>query len=721
MERVEEKRPVATWPLPAADGRQPPDQRGRQDGTLARTLSSRHVQAVAATLLYAAFACYLTWPLVTDLDTRIYGGVGDLTGAASTYRELVETGQDPFTAGELQDFNAPDGADIKWTLNIASFPAVGTLFVLSKVFGALPGISLFMLLGYTFSGLAMFLLVRRLTGHPGVAFFAGFAYAFYPFVVVKGQGHVDFVHGWALVVLLWRLLELTRNPTPRNGVWAGLALLLTFAWSPYFILFGGVTMLAVGAVAVAYAWRAGLLRRTVVAFAIAASIGLAWLGGVLLLDNAAPTSEIRTHTIEEAYAFSARAAEYVVPTAQHPLVGDAAGEYRSARLHGSNASENTLYVGISILLLAIAGFAASVRRSVPWRQLAFIAAAVVVLGFGFSSPPRVDLLGFNVPTPTDFLFGVTSTWRVFSRLVMVVMLGLVLLAALGLYWAVRGREWRVQGAVIALVLAVVAADLWARPPIPTNAIAAPSTYLRLAQLPRGITAEYPLLPAESSSYGDIFYQAWHDQPLLNGYPPGSPEENRALLLTDLSDPGTARGLSALGVRYVLVRQDLKAAGLPDPGVPTDDYKLTTRDDYIALYELRVVGRHVLVVPGDSFDSPESSPDGLYQWLLEDEGTIDVRGARCSPCTGTLRLVVASFDRPRVVTIRDPSGRVLMRRRVGEATTISLPVSFTRRVGLRISSDPGPQSVSEALGTGDTRSVSLAVSRPSFVPERGSSR
>src|SRR5688572_19884478 len=85
--------------------------------------SSRRTQALAATVVYFAFASYLTWPLVADLDSRMYGAIGDLTGAVSTFRELVEGSHFPFASGVLTDFNAPDGLEIRWSLNVSTFPS----------------------------------------------------------------------------------------------------------------------------------------------------------------------------------------------------------------------------------------------------------------------------------------------------------------------------------------------------------------------------------------------------------------------------------------------------------------------------------------------------------------------------------------------------------------------------------------------------------------------
>jgi hypothetical protein len=717
MERVEERRPASAEPEAAPrplDGRDRGP--GRAESRVERLLRSRRLQLLAATVAYLGFAIYLTWPLVTDLDHRIYGAVGDLTGAMSNFRELIESGRFPFAPGTLHDFAAPEGFAIRWTLNISTVSSFSLAYLLSWAFGPIAGFGIYLLAGFTLSGVAMFLLVRRLVGHAGVAFVAGYLYAFYPFVVVKAQGHVDFVHGWVLVMLAWRLLELMERPTVRNGVYSGLALLLVFTWTPYHILFGGAMALALAVVALSFAWRRRQIQQTLIALVVTGGIGLAWLGGIVLLNTAAPRDEIRSHSIQEAIVYSARAFEYVVPTSEHPLVGKSAGKYRADHMHGSNISESTLYVGISVIVLALLGLVTATWRGGSARRAAIAAAVLVIAGFALSAPPRVDLLGVNFPTATQFLFDLTSTWRAFSRFVVVVMLGLVLLAAMGMFTMVRRRRVLLQGVLLSLLLVITAGDLWAaRPAHGTNKIVVPPTYLRLKDLPQGMAVEYPLVPAEQSNYGDLFYQGWYDKPLLNGYIAGSPQENRALGLRDLSDPTTARGLKALGVRYVLVRQDWKVSRLPNPGRPGPQFRLITKDPYIALYELRVPGDQVLVTPMDGFAPTEGVGSREFQWLLEREGTIELRGS-CSPCIGTVRMKFGSFSRPRDVTVRAPNGAVLARAR-GTSRTLRFPVTFARRLVLRVSATPGPQSIAATTGSADQRSVSIAVTRESFELRR----
>ena len=685
--------------------------------TAARWLTRARLEVLGATVVYLAFAIYLTWPLAIDLDTRIYGAIGDLTGAMSIFRETADGHHLPFLPGTLTHLDAPNGLPIRWTLNIATWPSTGSLYLLTVVFGPIAAFGLYILAGFTATGVAMFLFVRRYIASAGVAFIAGWAYAFYPFPVVKAQGHVDFVHGWVLVIVLWRLVALLERPDRRNGVWLGLALILAFSWTPYHILFAGIAASAFGVAMLVVARRRRNLRSTVSALAVAAAIGVGWMAAMTALNLAAPRSEVRTHTLAEVYAFSARWKEYVVPTSEHPLVGGWADRYRLAHYHGSNLSENMLYLGVTLLVLALIGLISAARARGEQRAVAFAATAMGIVAFACSAPPKIAGAGLTLPTPTLFLFHVTTTWRVFSRLGVIVMLATVVLASIGIARLARGRPTVVRAALLSVIFIAVAGDLCARPPVGTNKLIIPPSYTRFARMPPGIAAEYPLVPAEQSNSGDIFYQGWHHHPLLNGYPAGSPEEARALRLTNLSDPHTADGLAALGVRYVLLRQDIVASKLPDPGKPGRGFRLVSQDGYIAIYRVTVRGPQVLASPATGFLGVESGPRGAFQWLGASRGTIDVRGS-CSPCSGTLDVPITSFATPRDVTFSDGDGRILARARHVTVSRVRVPVRFSRHTSLHVDVGPGPLRISDVLHTPDTRSVSVGVGEPVFVPGGG---
>jgi hypothetical protein len=264
-------------------------------------------------------------------------------------------------------------------------------------------------------------------------------------------------------------------------------------------------------------------------------------------------------------------------------------------------------------------------------------------------------------------------------------------------------------------------DLWGRLGGRINVIEAPDVYAQLERMPRGIAAEYPLLPSGEGNYGDLFYQEWHGKPVLNGFAEGSDEEKRALWLSDLSEPSTAAGLATLGVDYVIDRAE-RPPGHPFAGRHPrrgSGYERIGGDSYATLYRVPSV-RGAVATGLTGFDSPEGVPGKIHQWLLEPAGQLELRGT-CERCTGRLVFSAQSFAVSRILTIRDQEGRVLLRRRVMGEKRFSVPVSFSGRTRLGIEATPGPQPVAEQVpGSGDPRSVSLQIFEPRVAldPERG---
>jgi hypothetical protein len=667
---------------------------------------------VGAALLYTVLAVRLTWPLAEDLDGTIFGAFGDLTGSIAGVRELVEGGHNPFAPGRLEDLGAPEGRPIDWPQNVAAFSSTIVLYLLTAAFGGVAAFGLFVLLGFALSGTAMFALVQRLTGNAGIALLIGWAYAFYPFVVIKAAGHVHFVHGWVLVLVLWRMLALYARPDVRNGIWCGLATVVAIGWSPYFLLVGGIefgTLFCVGLVLAFVRDRARFrlhVRAQLTAAGIVVLFALALVGIASLSERG---TGIAPRDLSALITYSARPLEYIVPPSGNTLVGDETGPWLAGRLHGSNFAENTLYVGISLLLLAAVGLIAVLRHRTSTRMTV---AALAALPMGlvaaiWSAPPKVTILGHLVPFPSLITFEVSSAWRVYSRFVMVVMLAVCVLAAIGLARLLRGRPVVVQAVLLLAIAAVVVVDLRVAG-IGTNRVATSPLYEQLEDLPDGLVASYPIEPSGHGDYSAEFSQQWHEKPLVNGYLQGSLEESRALQLDDLEDPRTPARLATLGVRYVVIEDVPIEAGVQDPGTPARGLRLLTEDGATTLW--RVTAKPLpLLTTGSGFSPAEAGPDGvLFHWLAADEGELELRAA-CDPCNGVLRFRAHSFARPRELRLSDPEGRVVGRARIGTADrSVELPVRFARRAVYRVETRPGPEPIAEAIeGSQDPRSVSVA--------------
>lgn len=670
---------------------------------------------IGAFALYAAFVIHLTWPAVSDLGGTLYGAGGDLTGGISIWRETVASGHVPFFPGVIDTLNAPEGLPVRWTLNVVAWPTTLALWAGTAAFGSTTAYTLYAIAAMPLSGLAVFQLARRITANPWAALIGGFAIAFYPFAVVNGAGHSDFVHAWALVLPIWRLLALAEEPTRRNGLFAGAAASFAMAWTPYFFLFTVLIWGTLALVGLAFALRDGRLRSSLVPQAIAAGFVVFTAGTMFTLNSFGAASEIRTLGKQELITYSARPYEYVFPP-YGPLARlTDSPEYLSSHIHGSNGSESTLYVGISVIALALVAVVALLLGRLPRSQArASIAMlAVIVTGLAFSAPPTWDAWGLNLPMPNDVIFHVTTAWRVYSRLVVVVMIGLSVLAAIGVNVIVRKRGRGVQAAILAAIAAVVVVDLAPQTSIFTP-IHMPGIYRTLAAQPPGIVAQYPLVPAIYSTYNDLWFRAEGGHPTINGYPSGSPQEARDVGLANLADPRTRSGLKALGVRYVLVTI-VPSAPFPPPGKPGPGYRLIARDDYASLYRITGGGPAVLASIGSGFDVTEKAPGGTLNWLISPSGTLNVAGA-CRPCRGHVTFRAWSLGPPRLVTVSAPGRGVVYRKRIGAAEQVSVPVTFDRKQSLTITAAPGPKPISETLPTSaDPRSVSIAIENPEFIP------
>lgn len=681
-------------------------------------LRGRRLELVFATFLYLGFACYLTWPLVTNLSSSLYGGPGDPYGTIAFFRTVVAHHYDPFLPGTIHQFGAPTGIPIPWSRDLASAPETLTLYLLTVLFGAIGMYGVYTLAGYTLTGVATFLLARRLTANAWAALIAGWAYAFYPFAAINGQDHVDYVHGWLFVLAVWRMVELMWDPTRRNGLLAGMAVALCMWWSPYFILFGGVTYAVVTAVALLRAWRGGTLRQALGPQLAAAIVVLVFMAAVGALASAGggEAAGVRTHTAAELSAYSARPAEYLLPDVQSPLLGHVTRPYLARYPQEGSGNENTLYLGITVLLLALVAVVAAARHRVARRlggvvlALALLAAVAAIT----SMPPEARILGVAIVLPLHFIADVTTTWRVYSRFVIVVMLAVTLLATVGLDVLTRGRGRWVRIGLMTLATVAIPLDLWDPQSGVTAEIAVPGIYRTLARQPAGAVAEYPFA---NPYYTDIFFQGVFNKPMLNGYQAYSFQERAALAVNQLDDPATAGRLATLGVRYVLVDAEPPSWNWPLTGRPGRGFRMITHEPYADLYLVTARPSPALAAAGEGFGENEVFKGvGGVAILEHASGTIDLVG-RCTACDGVLSMMLLGHERHEV-RILNGRGRVLSSGAFTGSATATIRLQFSRHTSVRLVVTPAPRPTEDL---GSIQRKDIGVTDLEFTELRGISR
>jgi hypothetical protein len=692
----------------------------------ARTAVFRQPPAgVIALALYVAYAILLTWPLVLEPDRRIFGVTGDLTGGIAILRELADDYLNPFVPGRIEDFGAPDGRPVDWVINLLSAPGVAFRYLLAPPVGAVAAMNIYAVLGLVGSALAMFLFARKLTGSAGVGIVIGWAFGFAPQMVAQAREHPDFVHGWVLVLLAWRVLVFIEGPTRRNGLLASASCLLAFAWTPYYVLLAGVlyaTVLVLGAArtAIGRRWRA------------LGAYGWCMIGPVSFLAFAAAITFIKgespapARTLPELYMYSARSFEYMLPDAWNPLLGDLTAPYLDARRHGSYKGEQSLYLGLSLLALAAVSVVLALRqvlersrsgvRARGSTSVVAVFAVVALAGVLFSAPPTAGALGFEVRMPSWYVYEVTTAWRVFARFGLVVMLAVCVLAAIGLAKVLTVRNATARAALLTLVGVVIVADLISVPPERTMRLDAPAVYVRLKSMAPGNAAEYPMaIRPFPGDYNELLFQDAHAKPLVNGYLDGSAGEARALTIAKLPPRAAAQGLALLGVRYVVVRKasPLLGPGLLPPDMSSRWFRILAEDSYAQVFRVDAAPGGSLVALTKGFDVDE----GGFRWMTSAEGEIEVRAA-CDRCAGTLVFDAWSLGPEQEMVVQASQARVLERATLTpEKTRFRLPLRFRNRIVLRLSATPGPVPVRSVIPANpDPRSISIGLSNPpQFVP------
>jgi hypothetical protein len=400
--------------------------------------------------------------------------------------------------------------------------------------------NLLLLSAFWFSGIAVYLLVERLTASPRAAFIAGLIYACcgYRF---DHYSHLELqMTQWMPLGLLALHLLIGRDPS--SGIrdskrwWYAIALAITLVAQLYSSLYYAV-FFVVYAAAVA----AGLLlvhrpslRRLVLPLVVSAVIAV--IAALPLVRAFAAAEPIKGERSEGEIRYYSAVPDDYLRVNRYSLLW--------RRVLHRPAPERTLFPGAAPFTLAAVGIAP------PFGAMPLIYTAALLMSYDGS-------LGLNgVAYP--FFYRWLSPFRglrVPARFGALVALTLSILAGFG---ARRALAWRpsrrYQRAAFGVLIAFVMIDAWPALAIRPVWKEPPSIYEVLKYTPNAVIAETPMLDNEAFNIPFMYFSLWHWTRMANGYSGFIPKSYGRFRedMVFFPDTRSIAALRRLGVTYVSV-------------------------------------------------------------------------------------------------------------------------------------------------------------------------
>lgn len=690
---------------------------------LALRLRDVALETALVVVATTAFVCALFWPVVAHLSSTIIGAPGaDSTGGAAWLWQLDREGAYHLLGtthhtltGAPFGWDESNGLNIQWLLPY--YPA----YLATQLFGSIAALNLVVLSGLVLSGCVMYALARYLGCSPLVSAWAAMAYIIFPWHLARTE-HASLVHIEVLALLVLALVAAARTPTWTRFVFIGLATLACWLTSGYY---GAEAVIAAAAFAVGAALvveRRNALK--LVTGYVGGALSATALIGVVALATGTGTGAGIGRVVGDLSIYGLRPSELVIPPASSFLFGDAVTGYWSTRMHGSNPTEITNYLGLLTFALALAWLILAARR---WRGIGDkrrIATAgllaVLLAGVLFAAPSPVLIFGHEIWTPSRLLYKLVPAFRVPSRWDPLLMTALAPIAALALQAMCVGLRrrtpWRWATRALAIgAMAVSLAELAIRPAEARfRTTPVPPEYAALEKTPPGVVAEYPL------GYSDIYrlFQQDHGRPLLNSNQVDTPGDYARLVLLDPRERGTAASLSLLGVTAIAIHPQAQADVEVPPREPNGipGYKLVGRfasgnsifyPGRASVWQVVAQPAPALVTLPGGFAKPVPSPEGASYALVSPAGVGVLEFTAKHPSVVRLTFfAMTPKDAQRDLRLANSDREVAFP--VSRRTPISILVSIPRgRSTLLVKTDPPATSVADAISISTPRAAEAA--------------
>lgn len=486
--------------------------------------------ALVALLAYLALTAGMTYPLVRQFASAI---PGDSFDGWQNYWNLwwMKTALvDQITWPWFTDLlYHPTGVSLLFhTLN--AFNGI-TFLPVQLAFGLLPEYNAVVVFSFAAGGLGGYLLARQVLGANSsrlAAFLAGAVFTFSPYHFAHLLGHMQLIAlAWLPFYILYVLRTLHKaegvdwRHIAREGMLAGFFLILV-ALCDWYYAFYCILFTAVVAAWFSFRHRHAARQRRlgpglIALVAIGITVAAALSPLLIPMMREAGQASYMVPDAAQSRQLSADLLAFITPQGFHPLWGEWA-RTRSERFT-STISEYTVFAGFTVLGLALVGLHSRWRQGSGMKGLWL---GVTLIFFVLSLGPVLHIGGqaarwpggaeIALPYAAIARLPFVNIMRSISRLDVIVMLALGIVAASGLNSLTRHRP---GGALIGAVALVLVLFEFLPAPYPMSPPDTPSWYRALAE--DGRSGAVLNLPANWDRPGYLLYQTEHGQALTVAY------------------------------------------------------------------------------------------------------------------------------------------------------------------------------------------------------------
>ena len=691
-------------------------------------------------LFFLGAAIFVTWPLLPNIASSVYGKTGDPIGTVWSFKWFKETA----LLGKGSPWHY-FGAAYPYGLR-TSMPPVFMPFVLPSLIprGEAIAYNLIVLLGIALNGFVMFLLGRKLYKRNIAAIGMGLIYMCCPYALTRAKYHLSLAQIFVFPLLLYALLCLKRNPSTANKVKVFLVLLLAFNIHPYYA-FMSVLMLAIlfiffilrklsrGSAVLKKDWPLIKACILLAALALIVTIPISYIQ-IIASSNGL---SIFKRPEGDLYTYAGQAWNYYVPSPNSLFFGAASQSFIKGKILSTNIEEFVLFLGYTNMGLAFIGMffwftrkrirtagrlSEELERSGGWAIPFAVICAIIF--FVWSLPPTIKLGNFTLYLPAWVAYKIVPTIRVYARFGVIVFFCVTLLSGACLAMmdkALSSRKALLRNILLALLIVLLVSEFVEVTHNPTQVIYDQQPiYTDVTNLPdEAVIVEYPFVASdEAYNYQYLWKQLFHGKQLLNGYGLGTEGESLRCSVLNILDQRTPGLLSYMGAEYISLHKDFYEKGseysYPRSGLDLSNlpagFEIVSQNSETALLKITTQRPDKVIIYEPKFSMAITRDFGNGWWLgAERKWAIKIDSVNDCIVDIGFSILSARGNRNLRVDLGD-SGVVDYQ--IGEDTTrIQIPkVSLSKGINMiYLSTEEEPTPYNEIFGGRDVKGICFAMS------------